>query len=220
MSSSNEKTLLADLRKDYGVMTLRKKDLLPDPFSQLEKWLQDALHHGCPEPNAMTLATVSADGQPSARIVLLKKITPDGLRFYTHKTSRKGRDISANNKVALVFHWHQLERQVNIRGTAREIPRNDVEDYFHTRPRASQLGAACSPQSRIVPNREALELAFQKLSEEYSDKPIPLPTTWTGYDVLPTEFEFWQGRQSRLHDRFIYHRLPGQTTWLIDRLGP
>jgi len=216
----SEKISLADLRIEYRCGTLRRKDLDPNPFHQLEKWLEDAIRCGCPEPNAMALATVSADGQPSVRIVLLKKLSHNGLRFYTHRTSRKGRDISINNKVALSFHWHELQRQVNIRGTAHEIPRSEVENYFHSRPKPSQIGAACSPQSQIIPNREVLEDAYNQLSKEYHNKPVPLPESWTGYDVHPFEFEFWQGRPSRLHDRFLYHRLAGQPNWIIDRLGP
>lgn len=214
------KVVLADLRVDYGSRTLRRADLPDDPMDLFEKWLEEALRAGCPEPNAMTLATVSADGQPSARTVLLKGLTEEGFRFYTHRTSRKGREIAANPRVCLVWLWHEVERQVIVRGMASEVPRAEVEAYFHSRPRASQIGAACSPQSTIIPNRAALEQAAADLAAQYEGKPIPLPESWTGYLVRPAEVEFWQGRPSRMHDRFLYHKLPGQGKWLVDRLAP
>ncbi len=214
------KLVLADLRVDYGSRSLRRADLPEDPLALFEKWLDDAMREGVREPNAMTLATVSRDGQPSARTVLLKGLVPEGFKFFTHRTSRKGQEIGANPKVCLVWFWRELERQVIARGEATELPRSEVEAYFSSRPRASQIGAACSPQSQIIPNREALEKAASDIAREYEGREIPLPETWTGYLVQPNEIEFWQGRPSRMHDRFLYHRLAASSAWLIDRLGP
>lgn len=209
---------LSSLREDYTRATLSESDALADPFAQFESWLSAAVSAGIHEPHAMTLATADANGSPSARIVLLRDVSPAGLVFYTNYASAKGRDMADNPRVALLFFWKELERQVRIRGTVSKVTREESEAYFHSRPRGSQIGALASPQSEVLASREWLDAREKELSARYEGKPIPLPETWGGYRVVPHAFEFWQGRASRLHDRLAYSRPEG--TWQRVRLAP
>jgi pyridoxamine 5'-phosphate oxidase len=198
---------------------LNEADLNPNPILQFGKWFEEAVAANLPEPTAMTLATTSKDGVPSARIVLLKEHDERGFAFYTNYQSQKGQELAENPRVALVFHWVALERQVRISGTVTKVSREESERYFHARPRLSQLGAWASNQSRVLPHREELENRLQQLTADYQDREIPLPPYWGGYRVAPNTLEFWQGRPSRLHDRFRYSRLHN-SEWRIDRLSP
>ncbi len=199
---------------------LRRADLDPDPLRQFECWFADAakLPPGAGEPNAMTLATVGADGAPSSRTVLLKGFDAGGFRFFTNYGSRKAREIEANPHVSLTFHWFAQERQVNVQGRAGRVPREVSEAYFHSRPRGSQLGAIVSPQSEVVPDRAFLETRLREAEARYADLDPPLPDFWGGYVVRPTRYEFWQGRPNRLHDRFQY-RQDDSDGWIIERLS-
>jgi pyridoxamine 5'-phosphate oxidase len=210
---------LADLRENYGYGALLEADCPDAPRPLFEKWLKEAMEREKPDPNAMTLCTVSADGQPSARTVLLKGITDeDGFLLFTHYTGKKGKEIGENDKVALLFWWRQLERQVRIEGRATKVSREKSEAYFHTRPKGSQIGAAASPQSEVV-SREALLQSFEALTSQYRDEEkIPLPDNWGGYEVQAQLIEFWQGRPNRLHDRIQYRLVDG--IWLKERLAP
>lgn len=210
---------LASLRSEYTHAVLTEEDALADPFAQFDAWFSAAVSAGIHEPHAMTLATVDANGCPSARIVLLRSATRDGFTFFTNYDSAKGRDIAQNPKVALLFFWKELERQVRIRGTVSKVTREESEAYFHSRPRASQLGALASPQSRVLASRDELEREFAALEARYQQETIPLPETWGGYRVVPDSFEFWQGRRSRLHDRLSYTRDP-EGAWRRVRLAP
>ncbi len=216
---------ISDLRQEYRRASLDEANADADPFRQFEHWFDDALHD-VPEPTAMTVATATADGRPSARIVLLKGVDRRGFVFYSNYESRKGQELAANPYAALVFYWTQLERQIRITGRVEQAPREESELYFHSRPRGSQLGAWASRQSSIVPSREALDEQLDILSQQYDGQDIPLPSFWGGYRVVPDAFEFWQGRPNRLHDRLLYTRVDAEgagssgAVWKIERLSP
>ena len=210
---------LADLRKDYSMAGLLEKDLARDPFRQFEKWFQEAQAAKIHEPNAMTLSTATRDGRPSARTVLLKGIDGRGFVFYSNYESRKGRDLSENARASLVFPWLALERQVIVEGAVARLSREESEAYFHSRPRASQLGAWVSQQSAIIAGRAVLEDSLKALDKKYAGAEVPLPSNWGGYRVNPETVEFWQGRRSRLHDRLRYRR-EKSGDWLVERLSP
>jgi len=209
---------IESLRADYTRATLDEADALPDPIAQFETWLAAAVSAGLQEPHAMSLATVDANGEPSARIVLLRRVDHHGFVFFTNYASAKGNDIAKNPQVALLFFWKELERQVRIRGTASKVTREESEAYFHSRPRGSQLGALASPQSQVVTSRDWLDARYEELSAQYEGREVPLPETWGGFRVVPTSIEFWQGRSSRMHDRLHYQREDG--TWRRARLAP
>jgi|UniRef100_UPI004049B9A2 pyridoxamine 5'-phosphate oxidase len=211
--------LLADLRKEYSLAGLKEKDLAKDPFRQFDKWFQEAEAAKISEPNAMTLATATRDGRPSARTVLLKGVDGRGFVFYTNYESRKGREIDGNPRAALVFPWVSLERQVMVNGTVIKVSREEAEAYFHSRPLASQLGAWASAQSSIIAGRSGLEENMKAVEKKYAGQIVPLPPFWGGFRVVPETVEFWQGRRSRLHDRLRYRR-ETDGSWIIERLSP
>ncbi len=209
---------LRDLRKTYKLNSLNRDDLLDDPKKLMRNWLDDAIGFKDPEPTAMTLSTVDKDGQPSSRVVLLKDID-DGFVFYTNYNSKKSEDIEAQNKVSLLFHWKVMERQVRIQGTVEKVSEENSIEYFHSRPKGSQLGAWASPQSKVIASRSTLDDRMSELREVYLGRDtLPKPAHWGGYRVLPTYFEFWQGRDNRLHDRFIFTFV--NDSWEIKRLAP
>lgn len=214
------KPSLADLRENYTQSGLDLDEVLECPFSQFELWLNDAIDAGLTEPNAMTLATANKAGEPSARTVLLKHSDPAGFCFFTNYTSQKGIDIAQNPKVALVFPWLALERQIIIRGSIEKVSKKESEEYFHMRPHGSQIGALASIQSQPIPNKQWLLDREATLQHQYPEgSTIPLPDFWGGYRVVPTYIEFWQGRPSRLHDRIIYKK-QGANDWRKERLSP
>ncbi len=208
---------IAAIRKEYTLAGLRRKDLHRDPMQQFKTWFLAAVSAGVAEPNAMTLATVDAQGQPSSRIVLLKDIDPRGLTFFTNYESRKGRELAGNSKAALTFFWPGLERQVGFRGQCEKLPRAESEAYFKIRPIGSRLGAWVSRQSIIIPDRAFLETKLAEVTARFGENP-PLPDYWGGYVLHPETVEFWQGRPNRLHDRFLYQRAGEH--WHIERLSP
>jgi pyridoxamine 5'-phosphate oxidase len=214
-------TDLAVLREDYRRSSLDEAQLLADPYLQFDIWFTQARQAQVPEPNAMTLATVDANGQPSARIVLLKGLDARGFVFFTNYESRKGQAITSEPRAALLFCWLDLERQVRIEGRITKVDASESDAYFASRPRASQIGARVSPQSRVIANREILENALDKESKENANQALTRPTHWGGYRLEPSMFEFWQGRSSRLHDRLRYLQSSAKTgAWTIDRLAP
>ncbi len=210
---------LAALREDYSQRGLRRSELDPDPIVQFNTWLADALRQQVPEPNAMVLGTVDPAGQPWSRTVLLKICDSNGFAFFTNYESAKAQQIAANSRAALTFLWLPLERQVNITGTITKTSPKVSEDYFHTRPANSRLGAWASVQSALIADRAELERQFEATRAKYADEKIPLPPHWGGYVLAPKTIEFWQGRRSRLHDRLRYSRLP-DGAWKIERLSP
>jgi pyridoxamine 5'-phosphate oxidase len=210
---------LADLRKDYTQAGLTENDVAADPIVQFGVWFEQAVAAGLNEPNAMTLATATRDGVPSARIVLLKGYDPVGFTFFTSYDGRKGKELAENPRAAMVFFWGELERQVRIEGTVSKIPREESDAYFQTRPTASRLSSWASPQSQVVPGRGWLVARYTARQGEFPDDAIPLPPDWGGYRLLPASLEFWQGRPSRLHDRIRYRR-PNGGPWIIERLAP
>ncbi|MGH7655003.1 MAG: pyridoxamine 5'-phosphate oxidase [Gemmatimonadaceae bacterium] len=208
---------LADLRRDYARESLSERDVAPDPIVQFAKWFTQAQGAGMVEPNAMTLATSTRDGRPSARIVLLKGVDARGFVFYTDYRSRKGSELESNPNVSLCFWWGELQRQVRVTGTVARASREESEAYYRTRPHGSRIGAWASHQSAPLESREPLEREVQRLERKYPDD-VPLPPHWGGYRVTPETIEFWQGRPSRLHDRIVYTRNGG--AWQTSRLSP
>ncbi|RLA25104.1 MAG: pyridoxamine 5'-phosphate oxidase [Gammaproteobacteria bacterium] len=209
---------IADLRREYSIKPLHRADLDANPFKQFDTWFEEALQAESMDPNAMSIATTATNGQPSIRTVLLKYFDEDGFVFYTNLGSRKAGEIEANNRVALLFYWHELHRQVKIIGKAERISAADNIRYFMRRPRDSQIGAWVSQQSSIISSRSILENKFAEMKQKFAHGDIPLPSFWGGYRVVPTSIEFWQGRENRLHDRFMF--TPGESDWDIERLAP
>ena len=216
MSDTNT---IAAIRKEYKLQTLAEKDVLKNPFSQFDKWWQEAINSNLEEVNAMTLATASADGMPDARIVLLKGVDEKGFVFFTNYESTKGHQILENPRASLVFFWAALERQVRISGLVSLTSSTVSDKYFDSRPEGSRIGAWASPQSQVIESREWLEEKEKRLKEESMEHPKHRPPYWGGYLVKPTRMEFWQGRPSRLHDRILY-TLQGNGHWKIERLAP
>jgi pyridoxamine 5'-phosphate oxidase len=210
---------LSSMREEYAKAGLSREDLFANPVQQFEKWFQQAEDSGMEMSNAMTLATVSGEGQPSVRTVLLKYFDADGFVFYTNFGSSKARDIAENPKVAVLFPWLDLERQVKITGTAEKVPTATSAKYFLSRPRGSQIGAWVSNQSSPITSRQMLMSKFEEMLRKFENKEVPLPSFWGGYRVVPSSFEFWQGRKNRLHDRFLYTP-DGAGEWKIERLAP
>lgn len=210
---------LESMRNEYSKAGLRRADLRDDPMDQFEIWMQAAVDQKVHEPNAMTLATVDPQGMPNARIVLLKGADARGFSFYTNQQSAKGNELDACPHAALVFLWKEMERQVRIRGSVARLPRADVQAYFSSRPRGSQLGAWVSRQSSVIPDRALMETRLAELELKYPNE-VPVPDEWGGYSLSPIELEFWQGRPNRLHDRFRYRRTAEAEGWTIERLSP
>jgi len=206
-------------RSEYERGALSRSNLKPDPFDQFAAWFGEACQSKVVEPNAMSLATASADGRPLVRTVLLKSYDTRGFVFYTNLESRKARHISENPNVSILFPWLALERQVIINGSAERISAAESLAYFLTRPRGSQLGAWVSQQSSVVTSRKALEMQWEEMKRKFGEGEVPLPSWWGGYRVVPRDVEFWQGRASRLHDRFLYSR-SDDGGWTIARLAP
>ena len=210
---------VTDMRMDYTRGELHRRDLKPDPYDQFDLWFRQACDSEVLEPNAMSLATVDAEGRATLRTVLLKKWDRRGFVFFTNLESRKARQLEANPNVSLLFPWLLLQRQVAINGTAERIPAAEVVAYFVTRPFASQLAAWASPQSQVITTRSLLEAKWEEMKRKFREGQVPLPSFWGGYRVKPRDFEFWQGRRSRLHDRFLYTPA-ADGTWGIERLAP
>ena len=210
--------VLARMRQEYGERGLRRSDLLADPLEQFTRWFDEARSVPILEPNAMTLATVDAAGQPSARTVLLKAVDRRGLTFYTNLESRKAREIAANPKSALLFWWPPQGRQVRFEGELEPVDEAEADAYFATRPRGSQIGAWASAQSKVVADRAALDAAEREMEARFADGPVPRPPFWGGYRLVPARVEFWQGRINRLHDRLRYTRRGDG--WDLERLAP
>ena len=208
---------LFDLRREYEEGSLDDGDLSADPFEQFRKWLDEAVKR-LPEANAMVVSTCGADGQPSSRTVLLKSYDSRGFVFYTNYESNKARQIAENDKVSVLFPWFLMERQVVIRGRASRVPAAESLRYFITRPFASRLGAWTSPQSHVITSRSILDAKWAEMKRKFSNGEVPLPSFWGGYRVEPAEIEFWQGRKSRLHDRFLFKR--SGDVWQHERLAP
>jgi pyridoxamine 5'-phosphate oxidase len=217
--TDQEMISIADIRKEYKLQTLSEKDILQDPISQFDKWWQEALASGIEEANAMTLATSSSDGIPSARIVLLKGFGSKGFSFFSNYTSFKGLQLLENPRACLVFFWKELERQVRITGLVGKLSKEESDAYFTSRPEGSRIGAWASPQSQLIEGREWLESREKAVREQYQNKPVPRPDFWGGYLLQPISMEYWQGRLNRLHDR-IQYSLQGDGTWRIERLAP
>jgi pyridoxamine 5'-phosphate oxidase len=209
---------IADLRRDYAGEPLSERDVDPDPVRQFEKWFTQAGSAGMIEPNAMTLATSTSDGHPSARMVLLKGVDEKGFVFFTDYRSRKGGELEANPFASLCFWWDVLHRQVRVTGKVSRVSRDESVKYFDTRPRGSRIGAWASHQSARLMSREVLEDEVARYEREHPGERVPLPPHWGGYRVMPDSIEFWQGRPSRLHDRIVYSR--ADSGWTIGRLSP
>lgn len=210
---------IADLRKDYSSQSLLETDVAKNPIDQFENWWAQAINSQISEANAMTLATASGDGMPSARIVLLKGFDKNGFVFFTSYQSYKGMQIEENPKACLVFFWKELERQVRITGLVKKLDEKKSDEYFLSRPKGSQIGAWASPQSRIIESRNWLDKRYLEKTEEFKEKEMQRPQNWGGYIVAPVIIEFWQGRPSRLHDR-IQYTLQQDGGWKIERLAP
>jgi pyridoxamine 5'-phosphate oxidase len=211
---------VARLRKEYTLRGLHRSELVSDPFEQFSRWFQESVQTaGDREPNAMILATATRDGHPSARVVLLKGFDQRGFVFFTNYESRKGEHLAQNPRAALNFHWPWLERQVQIEGSVQMVNREESQVYFDKRPLRSRLSAIISAQSKVVGSRRELEERLQQVEKQFAGTPPPVPDFWGGYRVFPERIEFWQGRENRLHDRFLYLR-QNDGSWRIDRLSP
>jgi pyridoxamine 5'-phosphate oxidase len=210
---------IAGIRRDYMLAELDESNVGDDPFLFFQKWFTDAENSGIRDVNAMTLATVDSRFQPHARIVLLKGLEEGAFIFYTNYDSDKGHQIELHPHVALLFYWHELERQVRIEGSIEKVPENISEEYFHSRPEGSRIGAWASPQSRPIAHRQELDLNFKKYAAEFSNVRVPRPPHWGGYRVVPNSIEYWQGRPSRMHDRILF-TMGQNEKWAKCRLAP
>jgi pyridoxamine 5'-phosphate oxidase len=200
---------------------LDRENLLADPLHLFQRWFDDAVSAGLPDPSALTLATATKAGRPSARVVLHKGLADGGFVFFTNYGSRKARELDANPYAAMVFLWYPLQRQIRVEGRVKRVPRAESEEYFASRPRDAQLGAWASRQSSRLPDREALERSLERARARFEGRPVPCPDGWGGYRLVPARIEFWQGREHRLHDRFLYERGSGaRARWKITRLAP
>jgi pyridoxamine 5'-phosphate oxidase len=212
---------LSQLRQEYAAGGLSEEDLEADPIAMFRRWFRDAISAGLHEPNAMVVSTVGSDARPSSRMVLLKGVDERGFLFYTNYESRKGGELAANPACAVLFPWHDLERQVRVEGAASPLSAEQNAAYFRTRPRASQLGAWASPQSRVVASRGELDQRYGEIAARFPENhTVPLPPHWGGYLVVPETVEFWQGRHGRMHDRLRYRRVGSGHGWAVDRLAP
>lgn len=210
---------IADLRQDYTLEDLNETEVNSNPFVQFKEWFDQALSANILEPNAMTIATTTTEGVPSARMVLLKDFDDRGFVFYTNYNSQKAQELAKNPQAALVFWWAELQRQVRICGRVEKVDDAESEQYFYSRPFNSRLGAWASNQSEVIESREVLEKHLQELKAKYQNQDVPRPPHWGGIRVIPTEIEFWQGRSSRLHDRLVY-KITEDNSWKIERLSP
>jgi len=206
-------------RKEHNRSSLLEEEVDPDPISQFVVWFDEASQSGVAESNAMALATATPDGRPSARMVLLRGVDERGFAFFTNYESRKARELEANPYAALVFFWHELERQIRVEGRVERVAGSESDQYFQSRPIGARIGAWASPQSQVVPGREVLESRFGELESQYPEGEIPRPANWGGYRLIPDSIEFWQGRPNRLHDRLRYTKRE-QGGWLIERMAP
>jgi pyridoxamine 5'-phosphate oxidase len=210
---------IQNIRTEYQASKLSESDAKGDPIKQFDLWFNEAIKADVYEPTAMTLATSTHDGRPSARIVLLKGFDHSGFVFYTNYLSRKGKEIAKNPLGAVILYWKEMERQVRIEGTIEKLGKEESEKYFHSRPKGSQIGAVVSPQSQEINGREMLESKWQEMETEFADKEVPKPSYWGGYILKPRLIEFWQGRRSRLHDRILYKKIDNKN-WKKVRLAP
>ncbi|MBK8518492.1 MAG: pyridoxamine 5'-phosphate oxidase [Saprospiraceae bacterium] len=212
---------LSDLRQDYKKNQLSEDMVSSDPLVQFDQWFSEAMEAGVTEPNAFTLATVDVSGDPSARVLLLKGVDDGGFVFYTNYESDKANHLEHRARASMCFLWLELERQVRVSGGVTKISREESEVYFHSRPRESQIGAWVSHQSHVISSRAKLEIRLEEMIEKYKNQDtIPLPDNWGGYRLIPERIEFWQGRANRLHDRLLYSKAKGLTSWIIERLAP
>lgn len=207
---------IKDLRTDYKKSKLNVKDLTEEPIILFQQWLSQAITYSN-DANAFVLSTVNSNGVPSSRVLLLRDATEKGFSFFTNYSSRKSKEIEVNPNVCMNFFWPELERQVRINGSISRLSEQESDDYFNSRPYESRIGACCSPQSQVIESREVLENKIQELKKKYPNE-VPRPENWGGYTIVPNEIEFWQGRASRLHDRFLYNK-EGEN-WTINRLAP
>lgn len=210
---------IADLRKEYTKASLDVESANQNPFKQFERWFDEAQKGELPEPNAMVLSTVDGEGQPFQRTVLMKALREDGIVFYTNYESRKAQQIEGNDRVNVLFPWYPMERQVSIQGLARKVSTKESLKYFSSRPHGSQLGAWVSDQSSVISSRKVLEMKLAEMKRKFKEGKVPLPDFWGGYIIEPESFEFWQGRQNRLHDRLLYEK-SSEGDWSIKRLSP
>lgn len=206
------------LRREYQSQPLLREQLRESPVQQLVLWIEEATHAGMHEPNAMFLATATASGQPSGRIVLLKKLDEQGLFFYTNYNSRKGRELIENPRASVTLFWQRLERQATVEGSVSKASAEESAAYFASRPRSSQIATWASPQGESIASRTALRIAFEEMDRKFKDQSVPVPPHWGGFRLVPERFEFWQGAPHRLHDRFQY--LKKDAGWLIQQLAP
>ncbi|MCW8804024.1 MAG: pyridoxamine 5'-phosphate oxidase [Ignavibacteriaceae bacterium] len=212
------KKFLKNLRQDYILNKLSEETVHKNPFEQFEKWFEEVLKVGLIEPNAMILATADDKAKPSVRVVLMKGLSKKGYTFFSNYNSRKGKNLSKNSSASLLFFWAELERQVRVEGKIKKISKVESQKYFNMRPLESRLAAWASEQSEVIPDRDYLENRFQKYKEQFKEKEIPMPKDWGGYILVPEYFEFWQGRENRLHDRICYKKV--NKKWNIFRLAP
>lgn len=211
---------LRDRRVQYETAGLERHDLCDDPVEQWNRWYTDAVEYGVAEPNAMTVATIGLDGIPDARVMLARGVDDRGIEFYTNYTSDKSGQLQRHAAAAAVFAWLDLHRQVRLRGVVEKVSDVESDEYFASRPRESQIGAWASPQSQVISERALLEQRVAQFNEQFANKPVSRPPTWGGWRLLPVQFEFWQGRPSRLHDRFRYTFVTATRCWTVERLAP